>query len=748
MVLTSSIYSYTDPIRFFKENDPYYWEIDNLALEQLLNNQRWLKDQIEGISNEGNLTRLNFAELKPTVNGSDNVIRVKPGQFIGRVNDAYNKTPLQKINILADITGGDFRQYTNGSFPTSSFDAIVDRLHSDVAASALNMNGLAERVLQWRIATPDRHLTTIDNAFGDLPGTGGNSDIDKWPIVFTESFKKYFSQQYGSFADLQKLSSELVKMWRGVARTAVVNVADEINISVPAFDENDFQRNDPDTGSVSVIPNAQVRIDLVFIYTHPIDTSSTAINKFTAGSPQTITAPILGIVKGAGVVLKKLPSNSNPSFTNTTTNAIDADGNPQILANVADQNNSNNGFSNLNVHGSFPSPDDLMNLAPNLIESLELNDLQLIGQSILPICYVVVRKTAAVNAAGQPVLSDTDIIDIRPFFRTAELAYNERAGIAAASPSLSLANPAVGQFQLDWQLNLVYNKLLTQINNTTQELPRVVGGGTIWGGTKFGAEGAVRLAAQLLAGVQVANLPFQDAPVYPDWDIAEWWTLYPLAVNDRGQRRNDRVNLNRVGRSHVFDAGTNPTDSLDITTSERRMGSEFRNSIINAYTLHWCKKEVLIDRSAVPWMHDYTVECEFQNCIPQSTRASTSENDTHEDEAGSAGIWVEKKVDRFIIYVGWIADTPARWNQHNSTMHGKEPRSDRDTYGFSGFAVRNSDMGLAVSDNMHYDNLSAKSPNIGVCTYPSVSFKVTGYPAGHYNKTLAQYPAVSLINLK
>ncbi len=742
----SSLYKFINPIREFKENDPYFFGMDNVPIQQLQQNCLWLKDQIDSAVDTGTIDRASFSELKPYVNGSDNVVRVKPGRYTARINDAYNKTPLQKIKLLTDYLAGNFRQYTNtASFATSSVEAIVDALNSSLAASALNMNGLAERVFQIRITDPDHHLTTT--TLNGNPSTGPDEDKDKWPGVTLENFRKLYTQNYGLFF-LQQLSSEFIKMWRGVARTAIVDVPSELDIDIPAFDENDFKQYDPNTGATVLIPGVTTRVDLVFIYSHPIDTNSTTIHKYTGGTPQTINTPILGVLRGAGAVIKKTLTADLVSPI-VVEGAIDSDGNSQMLASPGDQNSSNNGFSSLNIHGSFPSPDDLMNIAPNLIESLESNDYQLIGQSILPICYVVVRKGSSVNAAGQPVLNTNDLVDIRPFFRTAELTYNERAGICAASPPISLGNPAVGQFQLDYVTHQLYQRVRSELGGEASLVPRVVGGGLIWGGTKFGAEGAVRLAAKLLAGISEANLPHQDAPTYPDWDLAEWWTLFSPNVNDIGQRRNDRVNLHRIGRGRFFDSGTNPTDDTDITTAERKMGSEHKSGLRNAYTLHWCKKEILIDRAEIPWMDDYTVECEFLNCIPQSTRASTSENDSHEDEAGSAGIWVEKKFDRFVIYVGWVADTPNKLTQANTILHGKEPKDDRDTYGFSGFAVRTTDMGLPSVNNMFYDNAAqSKAPNIGVCTYPSISFKITGYPAGYFYKNLAQYPQTSLIYLK
>ena len=41
-----STYKFTDPIRYFKANDPYYWEVDNIPLKQVQENILWLKDQV------------------------------------------------------------------------------------------------------------------------------------------------------------------------------------------------------------------------------------------------------------------------------------------------------------------------------------------------------------------------------------------------------------------------------------------------------------------------------------------------------------------------------------------------------------------------------------------------------------------------------------------------------------------------------------------------------------------------------
>lgn len=741
----SSTIPFTDPIREFKENDPYFCDVDNIPIAQVQNNTKHLKERLDQLTADGGISRSGFSELKPYVNGIDNIVRVKPGRYIARVNNAYGKTPMQKLQLLNSVIGGDIRRYTS-VFALSSYNDIVSKLYSDSGASSLGMNGLVERIHTWRVGSPDQSVPTVF-AQNNLPTTGDNLSVDKSPVVWSASFWRGFTQIAGSYTDLTRLSSEFVKQWRGIVRTAVVDASEEMSITIPGFDVNDFKRQDSTGLVVENIPNAATRIDLVFIYSHPVDESSTSIISYNSGQARSINKPTLGLVKGAGALFQNAGGSNLESVI---TRSIAPDGTLQILANVADQYNSDLGFKDLNVQGSFPSPEDLLNITPNLVETIESTDVQLIGQSILPVCYVVVRKTANNNSAGEVVLTDTDIIDIRPFFRTTELSYNERAGIAAATPPLHFGNPAVGQAQLDQELAELKSVIINQLQVVQESTPRPVAGGIIWGGTKYGPEGAVRLAASLLNGINTANLPFSDAPEYPDWDLADWWQLYASFGANAGSRRNDRINLQRKRVNQPFDSGTDPTDANDITTAMRYIGTQhFGGSTSNPYCIYWAKKEILIDRSAVPWMSDYTVECEFLNCIPQTHKSSFSQNNAHEDESGSAGIWVEKKMDRFIIYVGWMADSPDPWTQDGNLQHGAEPRLDRDTFGFSGFVVRHSDMGLSQSENIGYNaTLSAKGPNIGVCTYPTVSFKVTGFPSNHFYKSLAQAPQIALVALK
>lgn len=45
-IYAESSYRFTDPIRYFKANDPIYFEVENIPLKQLQENDNWIKDQI------------------------------------------------------------------------------------------------------------------------------------------------------------------------------------------------------------------------------------------------------------------------------------------------------------------------------------------------------------------------------------------------------------------------------------------------------------------------------------------------------------------------------------------------------------------------------------------------------------------------------------------------------------------------------------------------------------------------------
>lgn len=719
-----SNYVFTDPVRYFKENDPYYWEVDNIPLKQLQQNCLWLKDQIAANPASDGIDRRELNELLPYSDGTNNIVKVKPGRFTARINDAYNKDPLQKLSMLSGEELGTFETYNNPS-GIGLAQNFVERLRSSVTTDALSLNGLVERVLTWPVF--DDNLVGTTQIVSGLPSIITINSAAKWPLLSTNDFFANIVQAYGAAFELPRMSAEFIKQFRGVARTAIVDVPEELTIQIPNFDQQDFFTISPG-GVKSVIENATKRIDLLFVYSKPVDVSSTTLQKWSGGQPVTITKPILGLVRGAGVGISRSDFTVSP--------ARDTAGNTQIMADYKDSLLTTNGFQACGIHGSFPSPDDLMNIAPIISERLTETDAQLIGQTILPLAYIVIDKNANVNSLGNVVVTENNIIDIRPFFRTTELTYHERAGLAAAIPSPSLANPVTTQFSLDRESRQLKGYIDTQINsltqtvggiNTTFTVCRPVAGGTIWGGLSYGPEGAIN---QILTSVGVTENLFTDAtiPTLPDWDLADWWTSEPPAdTANRGERRADRINYSFYGPP----VANSQTDLFK-----------------DRYLHSWVKKKININRNSVPWMADYEVKLGFKNCFPLG-------RETYERGAGTNsspytfttkltdGIFYEKYETYFIVYVylpyfyGSFANGTALNPRENRSVDTRPivVHSQRFPYPTANNGYNILKANLA---SLGWENLRNRNPYFTTCTYPTVSFDVVGYTANTYNGRLAQ----------
>ena len=581
-------HTFISPIRHFKANDPYYFEIDNIPVKQLEESQKFLKDQVDGIISRQNnkqdieIDRSGFSELKPFATGNDRKVRVKPGKYTSRINNAYNLTPLQVVQQVAgfsntrnnDGTLSDLNTYRVDTNIGSTAAAALDQFQQGLLGNALNMNGLAERTFVFPFWDEDGfHLArgfdisgTTTPGYSQFDGDFDPDDRSLYPnfvgallknstpdttrdlVLIKNVFETGEEPQAGQQG---RLESEFIKRWRGAIRTSVVDVPNELEITVPDFDGDDFFYIDANGNREAL--NSNQRIDLLFIYSKAVDEESTTIPKFDAnGNPTTITEPTLGILKGAGIgISRQTASNNNNADDRVSLQTLD--GTPIMLAHPGDENGSNNGFTTSAgvIKGSFPSPDDLMNLAPALSEQLETNAFQLIGQSILPIAYVRVQTAAGPIA---DVLNNDDIIDIRPFFRTTELAYNERAGIAAATPQVSIANPVVTEANLEKVRKEVYGDIndrvgaiegaLAQTNIAVGQIAgpgnsgaRPIAAGQVLGGY-WGPEGALmKLSKSNIAGglrnaqfnqiVDIVESEFGykagSIPYLPNWDKAEWY---------------------------------------------------------------------------------------------------------------------------------------------------------------------------------------------------------------------------------
>jgi hypothetical protein len=598
-----SNFTFISPIRYFKANDPYYYEVDNIPIKQLEENDKFIKDQIDGlITFKDNLKieidRTGFTELQPYATGNDRKVRVKPGKFTARINNAFSITPLQMIEQVEGWGNTRHSYFDSNTWETetnigTNVSAVLETFQNGLLGNALNMNGLAERAFTFPIPDEDG----VDFSYAGGPNflnisSAGYSQLDsqiddpdqkplypnyigalfKYSTTETKRRLSLIKSVYttGELPDpgaMGRLESDFIKRWRGTIRTSVVDIPEELVITVPEFDRNDFFYYDSDGNRTEL--EANQRIDLVFIYSKAVDESDTTIAKFDSnGNPTTLTSPALGILKGAGVgVNRETTTNVNSEDTDDRVDLQSLDGIPIMLAHPGDENGENTGFSSTTIgriKGSFPSPDDLLNLAPVLSENLETDSLVLIGQSILPVAYVVVRRPDSLSVISEPI-SETDIIDIRPFFRTTELAYNERAGIAAATPQVSLANPVATEAHVD----KIRKELYGDLNNRVEYLEerdrqeaeavrgRVIAAGNVLGGINAGPEGVMLnylsdnfingVGGDLNAMVDQLELdlgyPAGSISYSPQWDLATWRRRSNIADRFTGDQPCDRINV-------------------------------------------------------------------------------------------------------------------------------------------------------------------------------------------------------------
>jgi hypothetical protein len=819
IVFEDSAFRFTDPIRVFKANDPYYFEVDNIPLAQLQENCLWLKDQLTTKVQEKlqNIKRSDIDELKPYSTGGDRKVRVKPGRYSARINDVASKKPLQYLGQVLglfgsqDVAGWNALTYNKLLSPGSTADSAVlagalDNFKDVNKANALNMNGLAERAFTWPATNPTNPVNGAGVALSNE--STYEPPFDKVPFLTRQALLWFSTTFYGDFFAgtydignenigfglLPRTESQWVKKWRGVARTAIVDIPKELSIEIPKYDSKDFYYINTE-GTKVTLP-AQNRIDMVFIYSKPVDANSASTLKNLTvaegeAQPTVITKAELGVVRGAGIGASFHQKNDVDSDYTPVT-SVDSQGNQMILPSIGDSQelatqygfleSSGNNVSQ-NIVGSFPAPDDILNIAPLLSEKLESNAVELLGQSILPVAYVFVTNPGS-EGVTQVVLN-SDIIDIRPFFRTTELAYNERAGIAAAMPQLSLANPAVGKAELDtkiWELK----KYIDGSNTTAaaQKEISVLAAGYIIGGTTFGPEAALadyytkfkNVASYGAAIDQVAKKygfgnqnaaatgpPAFSLPALPQWDIAKWAENNATDYPNPGKSANDYITIfaNQSTCNNLTEA-TQVADQveysiiagskLDMTTAGSLGGEEprlekFGNQTVghlqhqggngnlnNWITFGVISKKINFVREEYPWLGDYSVDIQFINCVPQTYMGGGNNETPRERKATYTGWWIEKGWDYFTIYIS--VGAPGSWTESMTPTTGNNfPSQNRDD------AAKWSNFIVMSDEVMHQDTdfiNEGTDPNVwsfqgnikaGVCTVPTVMWKLTGIPS-------------------
>ena len=771
-------YTFMNPVRYFKANDPYYYEVDNIPIKQLEESNNFLKDQVDGILAKGQepdaaveIDRRGFTELKPYAVGNDRILRVKPGRYTSRINNAFTLTPLQVIRQVFGFSTArldDANVWETETNQGTYVSGILDEFARGTAGNTLNMNGLFERSFVWPIDTEDGESLKDPNLLNVTSTVGYGDSLlpderPPYPNVIGSLIKhstNLLSRDLTLLTNLftpattfggqqGKLESEFIKRWRGAIRTSVVDVPLELDIAIPAFEASDFFYVDESGNNVTV--NANHRIDLLFIYSKAIDEESTTIPKFNSlGEPTNLIAPALGLLHGAGLGVSKAdaPGPNNETNANDRVGLQTMDGVPLMLAHPGDEGGLNSGFTTSAgaVRGSFPSPDDLLNLAPVLSENLESTSLALIGQTILPLAYIIVEKDDPLVAGD--VITDDNIFDIRPFFRTTELAYNERAGIAAATPQVSIANPVVTEAHLEKVKSELFLSLQNVTPVTPSSTPTPVGGasiiaaGVITGGFNFGPEGA--LARQRSPGNETlealrgsVETEFGYFPntvkMTPLWDKANWW-------NDGNyggtEGVTDYINVGDTtfvahGNTEAYRMppwNSDPQAATTGSTADPTYGGNLgnmgwgkkwryhrvRHSHLNAGVgnsnlkhneIFFVSKRIALLNNPNP---NYHVNVNFLNCVPL-TDLGGGGDDTHRHQQ-PAGIWVVKHPNYFIINVAWPNDGLYSKFQNGDEYSpgdiGKPWRSRSSAKEFAGFMLPAFDAG-SNSTGSEYTNFDS-----------------------------------------
>lgn len=382
-------------IRFYQPNDPYYWEVDNLPLTELLSNDIVLENRLSALE-----------------------------------------------DTLAGL--GDPGQSPSGTFSTQAL--------TDLKAYTEPLSGTAANFGKVFVR-PGKFLSRIQ-----MPATresGWRMMRDKDAYFNNESA----SQPGTNMLNTTTLTGEFVRETHGLARTAIVEFyANSDNSSkfanIASFEAADFNRAD----------SPSERLDLIYIKgTKALDTDGDTPYTSTEYKQDQIPAASIGVIKGAyfrtdtagGVRL------NGPRFTDATSR-LDGRITGMSRADIP-RNTTLPGF------GSVPMPEDLINFAwhRNYEESAQhVTNTTLAQRQVekecafaIPVAYVRVPSN---YVAGQPIPL-ANVIDIRPWFRSAELDYSERAAIAA-----SVGPHGENPFVTKWHLkNEWITPMQTQIDTNT-----------------------------------------------------------------------------------------------------------------------------------------------------------------------------------------------------------------------------------------------------------------------------------------
>ena len=177
MAYADTDHLFSQPIRTYKANDPYYYEVDNIPIRQLEENILWTKDQIDSLlapSPAGEVPKdgsplfvgddidlEHVKQFRPKFVGGRNIV-VQAGRFNARVNDAYNVTDSLS-QITADYLGGcsnlpRIEQSDTKAFFDAIWNSYTTKLSSE---SFISCPGESDEAAAYRANGLETMFTTL-----------------------------------------------------------------------------------------------------------------------------------------------------------------------------------------------------------------------------------------------------------------------------------------------------------------------------------------------------------------------------------------------------------------------------------------------------------------------------------------------------------------------------------------------------------------------------------------------------------
>mgnify|MGYP003108493119 CR=1 FL=1 len=342
-------------IRYYLPNDPYYYEVDNLPLQDLLTNDERLQIQIDQLRSQLDVSqgRGSFGELKPFISeGDPGRVFVNPGNFLARMDSASDRfTGLEETQDNQDLS------LPTADVKTTDIDSNAQFLASGTARTSLVRLRLNE-----------------DGTVPSVPITAG--DVEDYP------------QNSNSLPPAYRLDLVYVKAEKS-------------------------EDQDGGTPSLSVLRGAYFIRGNDGAFGRSGSNLARYESTGTKSNPRTMIQDV-NEVPPVLIEAKTNPSDGKPLFTTVPTS--------DIL--------NSKSYENTPLR---QSPDGASVNVDDLVDYVASQSNSSFG---LPICYVLVPF----NYIEGTALTEDNLIDIRPFFRSNELTLPERQAIATADAP-NILNP-------------------------------------------------------------------------------------------------------------------------------------------------------------------------------------------------------------------------------------------------------------------------------------------------------------------